>query len=156
MSCMNSKLRLSYYMYILFICILLEAKAKNTEVLKMDTKKEAVEHFHSVDIKVLKKTNFIKIKKVDNFIEPKKADTEILYSKKEIDRLIVHLNSSVRPSSGGLREFEVSFLDENKETVREIWIMKSGEWGIIRPGTSWTLGKNLHIHDIVQRLYSKQ
>jgi hypothetical protein len=119
---------------------------EKSEVRKVASKELALSEFQKVDRNALTSAVIVKIERVGGGVKSFEAA--------EVASLAKQLKVSLVPSSAGEPEFRVHFMrKEHKEPIRTIWIMKNGEWGVMRPGTSWTTGKSLKIRDRVQKLY---
>ncbi|MHC5021067.1 MAG: hypothetical protein ACYTGX_13340, partial [Planctomycetota bacterium] len=58
--------------------------------------------------------------------------------------------ADVPPSGGETWATLQWFTGESK--VREIWVYGDGEWGVHRPGVSWTLGRSAALITAIQGL----
>ena len=46
----------------------------------------------------------------------------------------------VHPSAG--ERAATLIFSRGDEPIREVWVYEGGEWGFVRPGTKWTIGKS--------------
>jgi hypothetical protein len=82
------------------------------------------------------------------------VDAVVLTKPEEVAELRQALKPEAVPPSGGIRAATVAFYN-GTSMVRQVWIYEGGEWGFVRPGTSWTTGNSPELWDLVRRRLKK-
>jgi hypothetical protein len=82
------------------------------------------------------------------------GDVVVLTKQEDVDQFRKALHPRELPPSGGLRAARIVFY-RGTLLLREIWIYEGGEWGIVRPGTSWTLGGDPALWELVKTRLKK-
>jgi hypothetical protein len=82
------------------------------------------------------------------------GDVVVLTKQEDVDQFRKALHPREIPPSAGVRAAKIVFY-RGTRLLREIWIYEGGEWGIVRPGTSWTVGADPELWELVKTRLKK-
>ncbi len=99
------------------------------------TQAEALRLAREVDLPALAEADRVTIEKADS------GDMITSSVPTTLNPLRDALVASDVPPSGGKR-FATLIFSRGEIVIREVWVYPGGEWGFVRPGTSWTTGQS--------------
>jgi hypothetical protein len=110
---------------------------------------EAIQRTREVDLPLI-------AEKADRVVlmPDRDGDVVVLTKQEEVDQFRKALHPREIPPSGGVRAARIVFY-RGTLLLREIWIYEGGEWGVVRPGTSWTVGGDPALWELVKTRLKK-
>jgi hypothetical protein len=125
------------------------ADTERLTVRSVKDQAEAIQRAREVDLPLI-------AEKADRVVIMPNRDGEVvvLTKQEEVDQFRKALNPREIPPSGGLRAARIVFY-RGTVLLREIWIYEGGEWGIVRPGTSWSVGADPALWELVKTRLKK-